>query len=220
MTLSEVCATIALFCQVPQTLWAVIQLLKRKEPDFEAAARKLEELRCQVRDFCRVHSWLREAKDLHDHLSNLHIALRIPVEQSRTFLAQRGNLEAMRLGNIADIWRAVSGYHLGKLLGFAESISEVEKVPLETGEALDFKTGPKWARDVLAAKKAIDDALARHASGKADIKHHRILADSLDALDATLTSQMGRINEAIRKVAGELERALREVKGSLSNEPV
>lgn len=215
MTLLEACAAISAICGLPTALRTATSLLSRTKPDVDGARQELTKLGTSLRDFCHVHHWLSEAKVLHDFLTNVQIALRQPVEESRRFLDQRLNLEVFKVSEIGKNWRTVVGPLFARLISFAESMTDLEEAPLVRAENGTFESGPNWLRQLLAARDEIDRLLKRYASGKMTTKDYQTLADRFDGMDATLASQMGQVNEMIRKIAGELESSLRQVLGGL-----
>ena len=177
----------------------------------------LETLQDSLIQFCGAHSWLREAKELHDRLTTLDSMYEGAFREGTKAVALGPfNPEAFSVPEARKSWNAARSYGLLKLLSFSERIAHICPVPLQVDGHESFVSGPVWAKRMIELRGEIDTQFKKYDEGDRNAKY--LLADRLDAFGSIVKAELLRANEAIRDEATKLADQLNQLLGALREE--
>jgi hypothetical protein len=212
-------AVVEAILAIPGAWHASRELLSRRKPDSQAVLRELDTMRANLVTFSAVGSWFTEAKELHQNLQNVDVALEQCDELYVRATALGGfDPQAYPLGEVRRCWNSANTRALNRLVASFESMRYVKKTALvEVGEGR-WRRIPQWGEETVQFKRRIDAVFAevdRHPSPSADQK--REAADALNALVHHIKRQMILADCEIRDQAIAISNVLADVARDLKH---
>jgi hypothetical protein len=206
---------------VPGTLHALRELLAAKKPDSKTGLAKLEAMRASLVTFSTVGAWLDEARQLHQSLRDVDIAL-APSVESFARATGDGYFESFNydLGKARRCWETAKPHSLNGLietLGWTRFVKDTSLIATETGTLRI----PRWGVQVRELRTQIDAAflaIDRNPDPPPPPPAQIFAAaTSLKALYDHIKTQMLLADQEVRDRVSRISKALSTLEQDLKN---
>lgn len=193
---------------IPGALEALRSLSsKYSTSDADNALKRIAEIENSLSNFSRTALWFREAKELHENLTQLDQGIEDLVFVAALPYGEGGfNPDKLNMEKMIITWRAVRNSFIIKLLTFFQDVKIINEEPLVLDEDSRPISGPDYMLRFAKLKYDIDSLFSIYSPGDSDKK--KMVCDLVEKLHDHTKAQVLSADRMIITMAFEMSECL------------